>query len=425
MVDNRKIDAPEADPDAQPEAGPDTSGHPPDHGEDDAGRPVPRDAIDPELIVLPRTRTPIGPMLSISIIAFCIFIMVRMYPDLRFSLQGESPRTFDSAAALLGSDQRADNRFVQLRAVPDRSYAVRVAASKADPGSRLAPAQGTGGNLWVLLDGSVWTAGIRYQEIYTGRLRRLRDLPFAETLRQHLAERPPAPRFVRPVAARAALAARAGTVSEPAGDRIPVAEDTPVRVYETAGDAVYIDAVASERQPTAEAWALALAELGLVPPGTGDAAADRPPDMPESIWRFSATVPGGADAARARLEEAKLFSASVTPVKAEHETTWGQLAGQGDDLILMAGKPVPWDRVDWISLSVVRTLPDDAWVLLVEEHPEAYWYVLPLFVVLGIFGSLFLWALVRTARPRQEDAITHLLSSPPPSQPRPDSSNTP
>ena len=419
MVDDSNTDAPDAEPSTQPQAGPDAPGHSPTH-DDDAGRPIDRDAIDPELIVLPRTRTTIGPLLSISIVVFCVYIMFRMYPDLRFSLQGESPRSFDSAAALLGSDELVADRFVRLRAIPDRSYAARVTASKAAPGSRVAPAQGTGGNLWIMLDGSVWTAGIHYEEVYTGRLRRLRALPFAGALRRHLAERPPAPRFVQPAPARAALAADAGTVTTPAGDRVPVAGDTPVRVYEAAGDAVHIEAVASERQPTAEAWAQALADIGLVPPGTQPAGGS--PDGPITFWRFSAMVPGGADAAQARLEEAKLFSASVVPVKAEHQTTWGQLASQGDDLII-AGKSVPWDRVDWISLSVARTLPQGAWVLLVEEHPETYWYVLPLFVVLGIFASLFLWALIRTLRSRQADSDTSDLDIL--SQPRPDSSNTP
>lgn len=412
MADDPNTDAAGASPDTVSTPGPDQPALAATAPGADAepGRLPGRDEIDPELIALPRPRTRIGPVLSLSVIVFCVFIMLRLRADLRFSLQEPPPRAFDSAAALLAGGE-LDDRHVQVRAVPDRALAVHVAASLAEPGSRLTPVQGTNDTLWIMLDGSVWTAGIQYNEVYTGRLRRLADLPFADKLRRHVADQPPMPRFVQAAAVRDALDAGtgAGAVQDPAGDAIAVAADTPVQVYEAAGDLVRILAISGERLATAEAWTEALAANGLVAPGTApvpNAPATTPSDEAGNdeagqdaiaAWVFTATVPGGVDAARARLEEARL-PATVEPVRVIHDVSWSDLARQGDALAV-AGRRVPWQQIEWVALTVPRTVPadgDEVWVLLTEERPETYWYVLPLFVVLGLFGLLFSWALARS-----------------------------
>lgn len=410
MADDPKTDAAGASPDTVSTPGPDQPALAAAAPGADAepGRLPGRDEIDPELIALPRPRARIGPVLSLSVIVFCVFIMFRLRADLRFSLQEPPPRAFDSAAALL-ADGELDDRYVQVRAVPDRALAVHVAASLAEPGSRLTPVQGTNDTLWIMLDGSVWTAGIQYNEVYTGRLRRLADLPFADKLRRHVADRPPMPRFVQAAAVRNALDAGTGAVEDPAGDAIAVAADTPVQVYEADGDLVRILAISGERLATAEAWTEALAANGLVAPGTApvpNGPATAPDDEAGNdgagqagidAWVFTTSVPGGVDAARARLEEAHL-PATVEPVRVIHEVAWSDLALQGDALAV-AGRRVPWRQIEWVALTVPRTVPandDEVWVLLTEERPETYWYVLPLFVVLGLFGLLFSWALARS-----------------------------
>lgn len=369
-------------------------------GDSEAGRPIPRDEIDPELIGLPRLRGRIGPVLAASMVVFSVYLLLRLTDDLVFSRQGPEPEEHASPAALLGHGD-IDNRFVRLPAVPDRAFATRVQTSKANQGSRLAPIQGTNDRLWLMIDGSVWTAGIRYEEVYAGRVRALDDMPFVDALHQHVATLPPAPRFVTTDAVRTALTGAAGTVATPAGDAIEVSADTPVHVYQTAADRVRIEVVATERVPDAAAWASALAETGLVAAGATAEA------MPGGrAWMFTAPATGDIEAITTALRDAKLVPAArVLPLEIVHETAWGQLAARADALTI-AGTAVPWDQISWITPIASRGVPGDAWVLVVGEAPESYWYVLPLFAALGVSALLFVWALARALRPRADEATT-------------------
>lgn len=357
---------------------------------DEPGRPMGADELDPELLTLPRTSARIGPVLAISIVVFCVYIIIVLRGDLRFSRQGAEPAPFETPAALLERGQ-ADS-FVRVPAVPDRSFAIRVAHSAADTGSRVAPVQGTNGALWLLLGGNAWVAGIQYEEVYRGRLRALNALPFAEDVREYVARRGRTPRFVTPQAVKDGLSQGAAVLVEPAGDTIAVAADTPVRIYETVADQARIMVVPTDRHPSAAEWTTELATLGLVPqgaapePGNGDS------------WVYVASVPGGLAAVQTILGNAKLFSARAEAIRAEHETTWGALSASPDALAYGVGAAIPWSSISWIAVMVPRQVPAGAMVLLTEERPDTYWYVLPLVIGMAAFALLFAWALVRSLR---------------------------
>jgi hypothetical protein len=338
-------------------------------------------------------------LLALSMVVFSTDLMLRLTDDLVFSRQGDQPAEHASPAALLAQGN-IDNHFVHLPAVPDRAFAARVQSGQATQGSRLAPVQGTDDRLWLMIDGNVWTAGIRYEEVYAGRVRALDDLRFVDVLREHVAQRQPAPRFVAPEAARTALTAAAGTVTSPAGDAIEVSAATPVHVYETAPDRVRIEVIATERLPDAAAWSTALGETGLIAPGT------RFETMPSGrAWVFTAPAAGDIEAIATALRDAKLVPAArVLPLEIVHETTWSQLAANADAL-MVEGKAVPWRQITWVAPIVSRTVPAGAWVLIANETPATYWYVLPLFAVLGITALLFAWALVRALRSRPDDDL--------------------
>ena len=46
----------------------------------------------------------------------------------------------------------------------------------------------------------------------------------------------------------------------------------------------------------------------------------------------------------------------------------------------------------------MRGIPSDAYALITGEHPEDYWYVLPVTILLAAIGLLFAWALVRAVK---------------------------
>jgi hypothetical protein len=352
-----------------------------------------RDEIDPELVSLRRGPMRVGPLLAASIVVFAVFLMLRLRHDLAFSREPATPRHVPDVAELL--DGRAgDNDFVKVRATPDRAFAARVAVSVADDGHRAVPVQGTDGRLWLLLGGNVWAEEVAYEELYTGRLRPVDRMPFGDDLRRWVRTQPPAPRHVTADQVKEALLAGADTLTAPTGDRIEVAPDTPVAVVQRVADRVEIRAALTPTLADAGAWAAALREAG-VPVG----AATR--EERDAVI-FAADVT--AEQAGAALARARLMSARVEPVLARHETTWAGLTAGPDGMRLDGGAAIAWSELDWVAVTVARTLPADARILITSERPTTYWYVLPLYLLLSFFAALFAWALVRAVRRAREAA---------------------
>ncbi len=64
----------------------------------------------------------------------------------------------------------------------------------------------------------------------------------------------------------------------------------------------------------------------------------------------------------------------------------------------MGERIIPWSELDLLALEVPRPVPETARIVLTDESPAGYWYVPILYVVLGVFGLLFAWALARSLR---------------------------
>ena len=117
--------------------------------------------------------------------------------------------------------------------------------------------------------------------------------------------------------------------------------------------------------------------------------APTPGEVDSILKQVRLDVTMSADDVTAKLEAAKLFAATVERVTRHHESTWGELAAapaklpEGDALI---------------GLFVRRGIPADSYALIENEQPQDYWYVMPITIVLGIFGLLFTWALARAVR---------------------------
>lgn len=362
------------------------------------GAPVPHDAIDPELVKLARTRPKIGAITAAAVVALCAFYILRFGPDRSFGGEPEAPRAV--ALADVAAGKVAANSFVSLDAEPMMSHAIRTTKTKGDLGFRVAPARGTGERVWLVLSGDGWekpTLGS-----YTGRLRRVGDLPFGGVLDAH-ATASPRPTFATAASVRAGLAS--GQVATVAGDRITVADSDRVAFgVVDPGRSIVIATFTGTRAPTAEdpghgpltdakLWIAELAKHGVT------AVASATPGQADAILgqaRLEVAMPV-ADVT-ARLEGAKLWAARVERVTSHHETTWGALRASPAAGFAVDGRTIPDAHLDLVGLFVVRGVPDDAYALLIGERPADYWHVLPLTVLLGVIGLLFAWALVRAVR---------------------------
>jgi hypothetical protein len=359
-----------------------------DEEEDDfdslPGRPIGPDEIDPELIKLARSRPSVGAITAVAIVAFCGFLMITLRGDLTYSRAGGSP-TDTSLKSIVDGDV-GDESYVRLEAMPDRTLAVRIATSDGDTGSRATPVWGSDGKVWIVVSGSTWAA-LATEGVYEGRLKSLDALPYGSALRSHVSKLAIAPRYVTANAVRAALKHGGDFVLQPDGDRIEVVADTRVDIEETRLDRTTIRVFATTRHPTADKWTEALAAAGII---AADTKAIEGVD--EDTWSYD--VDTGVDEVRTKLDAAKLTAARAKPVVDRRQAVWGDLAKDGT----LSG-----DNVQWVALHVPRDIPDDAMVLLTNEQPGSYWYLLPLYGILAVFVGLFIWALVRAIKPDSQD----------------------
>ncbi len=377
-------------------------GEPPRPAEPGAPR---GDELDPELISLKSTRRVVGPLLSLSVIVFCVFILIRLAPDFHFSRQSSQPRRIDDLAKVLHEDGVAPNDYITVRAVPDYSFVFRVAKGEADYGYRAAPVVGTNGKLWLLVVATTWTLAPDYSENYTGRLREISSLPFYDRLRTDVAARPPAPRVVATAAIRKALETGASQVVDPYGDQIAIAPTTPITISETVLDRARIEAFKYESYPDEATWRAALIAAGVLP---ADATPQRDDD---EMAVYEVPAPDGLAAIRSKLIAAKLFRARAKAVTRHHQGNWSGLAA-GADGLTVDGTLVPWPNISSVAVIVPRTLDPDALVLMTAERPGTYWYILPVYIVLALFILLFAWALVRFWRSERSTPASGVTAPP-------------
>jgi hypothetical protein len=361
---------------------------------DHPGRRRGRDEVDPELLVLPRPRPRIGPLLALSALVFCSYFLIRLRSDLVFSHAGPDPARVDSVAGAVAADPES---FIELAAVPDRAATLRVFASDARDGHRMAPVLGSGDRLWILFGGSHWVEPPAYDERVRGRVKRMGDLPFHDQLVEHLA----GTRLPRALDLRAALAALAGprgSVRDVAGDPVALEPDAPVTILErTAGEAL-VTGFATDRYPDEKAWRAALERAGVLAPGaplTGKSA---------SSWSFHVSAPRGVDTVAATLGQARLFAARAEPVERTHRAPWRDMKMEGGALVVAGSAPARIEPASVASILVEahRRAPADARVIVTDERPDEYWHVNAIFAVLSVLALAFAWALWRGLRAARE-----------------------
>jgi hypothetical protein len=350
------------------------------------GRHRPRDELDPELLKLPRKGVRIGWLLALAVVVLCAFLLFELRRDLVYSRAGDQPVALDAAERALDADP---NSFVEMEAVPDRAYFARVRLGRSGEGQRLAPVLGTNARVWILLPGSPWGEPATYREVYRGRLQPLDDMPFAEALREWMRAQPPIP---RPVAAASLRRALAGApLSTLADDVITPSADTQVTVAEVVKGSARITVTATSDHPDEAHWRAALVREGLLEQDVG------PESATYESWTYRVRAPKGVEAIAARLVAAKLFAAEAHPDSRRHVAEWKglELYGGAEGGIMAGLDEVPWSDVTEVTVAVKSAIPEDARVLLTDQRPADYWYVLPLSLVLAAFVLLFSWAFFR------------------------------
>ena len=351
---------------------------------DDPGAPIAKDAVDPELIKLSRARPKIGIVTAAGLVFLSIYVLARINPDRRFSAYGTKPATAHVSDVLDG--KLGDDAYVAVDdAVPLMSHAIRATTAKGSLGFRVAPVRGTGDQLWLVLSGDGWEPPADHG--YVGRLRKLRDLPFAAVVRESAATHP------RPVFAPAS-AVRDGfptdKVATITGESVTPQPTDRIAFEVTDPNAAVIVCTLSPRLPSAQAWVSALAAAGV--------SAGAPAGVTEEQARFDVAEPNAIATLTTRLEHASLWGARVDPVTRHYETTWGALRGSSPAGFVVDHATIADAQIELVGLYVAHRVPAGAYVLVTGEQPDDYWYVMPITIALAAILLVFAWALVRAIR---------------------------
>jgi hypothetical protein len=345
------------------------------------GAPIAKDAIDPELVNLRKARPQMGAVAAAGVAALCIYLVVRVLPDLSFSRGDDKPVAV--TAATLGGHV---NELVEIDAELMMSRAVRLRENASVPGLRVVPIVGTGDRAWIVTTGG-WVTDVRTNEPLIGRVREIDDLPLGDELADYVAGRT-WPSFATLAAARAAFGG--GALETVTGERVTVKPEDRVELDVPVPDAALVIATFNTRFPDAAAWTTALVEAGAIAPGAQ--ARDVTPHS--ASFDVAATVAATTE----KLQAAELHAARVEPVSRTLSTTWGALVRGRSGPLVIDGTPLPDERVDLVRVMTRRSVPPGALAVVVGERPGDYWYVLPAAIGLGLLAALALWALARAIR---------------------------
>lgn len=352
----------------------------------DPGAPIPKDAIDPDLVKLQRPRGKIGVITSAGLLGLCIYFLFRLGPDRRFGGESDKP-TAVAVSDILG-DRIAPDSFVELEAEPLMAHAIRSVKAKGDAGLRVVPVRGASDRLWLAVAGDGWEQPNIHSK-YAGRLRKLDSMALGDSVKSYAASNA-RPVFASVAAIRAGLANN--RIKLVTGEEITV-EDSQQVAFDTVDPSTALVVVSfNERLPNMVSWGGALRRATLeYKPGTAK-------ESDEALGQGRFEIPLAQEEVVKKLEAAELWAARVEPVIRHRVGTWGEIKKSGADGILLGGAVSPDLQVDLIGISVTRGIPDGAYTLVTGEVPQDYWYVLPITIALGAIALLFAWALVRAIR---------------------------
>lgn len=352
-----------------------------DEKQPDPGAPVAKDAIDPDLVKLPRTRAKIGVLTAAGVMFLALFFAVKLNADRRFAGNAEAPQTVTVADITAGKIDK--DKLIAVQGELVISHAVRAGHDKKSLGLRVVPVRGSGEALWVVLPGDGYakpTIGP-----YEGRLRPLDDLPFAEAVRAYISTNP-RPLFATAAAVRAGFSS--GKVRMVSGEDVTPRDGDRVGFDVTDPNASVVVCTFNEHHADAKACTDALTKAGITTTGT--------PRLSRDLAYFDVAAPPST--LTTKLEAAKLWGTRVDPVTRHYDTTWGKLKTSAPSGFTVDTTTLPDAQLDLVGLYVVRAVPESAYALILGESPKDYWYVLPVTVLLALIALIFAWALVRAVK---------------------------
>jgi hypothetical protein len=397
------------------------------------GAPIPPDAVDPELLRLPVPLPRRQPLLAVAVLIVGVLLLYRLRTDLRYALESAVPRNLGPAVSALASGQlpSAIDHHVALSGLPDHRNSLAFEFKGARSRMQAFRLLGSGSRIFV----STPAAGGQLVDRFSGRLRRLDDLSYAETLRtswQQMQvlraldlkklEKLPAGPLAKPLS----ISDRAGeplSINAEQDLLIDVLFDSDLRVL------LAKDKYPSEADARHEVERLNLAHGPGVETKDGYGYVLRLPSPgPErqrllaqiddqGIWLWhrvetyrvpmgavqvtpvGLAIPGPHSLPQPVRYQPQLPAAALAPNGAPNGAPGGATA----DALLLVPQKEPntlllWEQLQAVQVSEALSVPADALLLVSGETPSTVSYTLPLAMLLLLFMVFNIWYLARALR---------------------------
>lgn len=403
------------------------------------GAPIPPDAIDVELLRLPQPGPTRHPGVALAVLLLGVLLLLRLRSDLSYSLQSDTPQDVGDARAALSSGTLRPGAHVALSGMPDYRNAVGFDSRGARSASSLFRLLGSGSRVLVVA-GSGPLGARPPENRFSGRLRRLDELPYADTIRGFYETRAQVLRALDLGELRAAALDRPlalpMTVRDRAGERLRLEPQTELRVQVAFPDDLRV-LLSKEKFPAESDAAREVARLGL-PLGPGVETKDgfgyvlRLPAGParhQAIQRVDARgffyqarvetyrvaasaliptaeglrIPGPAALPQPVRYDVPPAGAVERPTRPDEPAPPGvsppveggvKMVARGDESAILS-----WRDIESALISAPLRPPADAMVLVDGETPASLrLWVLPLALLLLLFMGFNLWYFVAGVR---------------------------
>jgi hypothetical protein len=337
------------------------------------------------------TRHPVLAALTVALAGFLVF---QLRADLRYALSSAVPVEIGDARVLARANpaEVPVNRLVRLSGLPDRESALVLDTRGSWNFTQFFRLLGSDNKVFVRRAPDPLPVEVAERDVFTGRLRRFRDLSFDDSIRRHLATHVSASHFFATASLEQALRTGVFTLPDRLGEPVTLAPDDELTI-DTAhpGDIRvqlpaerYVDAAAARAAVVAQGGEVLSVEPG--PEGRQVVTARLPPARRDAALTALADVDRRVHVGPARL---------TTRVRV------GELRPAAEGLAARdaRGAEVTLARAE---IQAVRTMapvriPAEAWLLVEDDRPRDHLHTLVISVFLLAFIAVNLMAVRRGA----------------------------
>lgn len=348
---------------------------------DDSAPPPAKD--EDEFAGVPARPRGKNPMVAAAVIALAVVIGWHLRDDVRYAFAGRTPHDLGDARSFVARGvQLADNQYVTVAGQAERRYALWVEPKGERERQTIFRLPGAGTRMFV-------REGVNNDrddlaERWTGRLRAFDKLTYGAALRKYYATETEVTRYLDLASLKAALST-GGELRDRAGAPMTVAGDASLVVdVEYPGELkVYLT---KDKFPSLADARHELDKMQLAP---------SPGEDTKDEFVFVVPMP---DARKNEIID-KLSAREIAfqPREERFQAARSQLKLDGDALV--AGKNrVPWARLKAVGLPAPLVVDADAYMLIEDDAPSAYWWAPLLVAMLVAFAVFNVWYLARTLR---------------------------